>query len=203
MTNKLKKVFGNKRIIALAGEKSTGKTNNLVFLIKNYRENQNNVPIYAYGMPNMVMGYLKKLGVREISSLKQLVRKRNCILILDEMQKLRLNDRRQKEALNDFVDFVYHNNVYVILSSPNIREFNSVIGGVIERWLLKSVRKDLCINGSQLKKVIDDYKGRYKYLDAIEVPLNELLLINDEEETIINCAYIKEADNKTGNPNLF
>ncbi len=77
-------------------------------------------------------------------------------------KKLKLNDRRCKDTLDEFIDFVYHNNVYVIFSSPNIREFNSVIGGVIEQWLLKTVRKDMCINGSQLKKVVEEYNGRFK-----------------------------------------
>jgi len=200
---KLKKIFGNSRIVGLAGDKNSGKTNNLVNLIIDYRKNKQNVPIYAYGMPKQVMDVLKKHGVKEISSIKHLIGKRDCIVILDEFQKLRLNDRRYKEALSDFVDFVYHNNACVILSSPSIREFNSVIGGVIEKWLLKSLKKDSCVNGSQLKKVVEDYKGRYKSLDAIDTPKNELLVINDEEEIVIKCEYVKEADNKLTNQDLF
>jgi len=200
---KLKTVFKDCRIVGLAGIKNSGKTNNLVSLIEDYRQKNKDTAIFAYGMPVSVMKHLKRLGVKEISSMRHLVHKKNCILILDEFQKLKLNDRRYKEDLAEFIDFVYHNNVYVILSSPNIREFNSVIGGVIEKWLLKTVRKDLCVNGSQLKKVVDDYKGKFKSLGAIEVPVNTLLLINDYEEITLNCRYISEADNKADNTNLF
>lgn len=199
---KLKDIFGKKRILGLAGEKSTGKTNNLVYLFREFRA-ENTSPIYAYGMPREVMKYLRTIGVKEISSLKQLVKKRDCFLIIDEFQKLKLNDRRYKEALDEFIDFVYHNNIYVVLSSPNIREFNSIIGGVIEKWLLKTVRKDLCVNGSQLKKVIEDYKGSLKSLGCIETSLSQILIINDEEEIIIECKYVKEADNKKDNVDLF
>lgn len=200
---KLKEIFGDKRIVALVGEKNTGKTNNLVYLIKEYRETRKDVPIYIYGFPADVVHYLVKYNVREISSLKHLIQKRDCVIIIDEMERLNLSDRRYKEQLDKFVDFIYHSNAYVILCSPNIREFNSVIGGVIERYLLKTVRLDSCVNGSQLKQVIDDYKGKYKSLDAIEVPKNEMLLINNDQEIIIECGYVKEADTKEMNKNLF
>lgn len=199
----LKKIFKDCRIVGLAGEKNSGKTNNLIYLIKEFRAKNKEVPIYAYGMPDMVMKFLKKLNVKEISSLKHLVKKKDCIIIVDEFQKLKLNDRRFKYQLNEFVDFIYHNNVYAIFSTPNIREFNSVIGTVIERWLLKSIDVDDCINGSQLKSVVDGYNGRYKCLGSIEVPADEMLLINDEEEIIIKSEYVKEADNKLDNKKLF
>tara|TARA_Y100000310_G_scaffold341019_1_gene438815 strand:+ start:12370 stop:12975 length:606 start_codon:yes stop_codon:yes gene_type:complete len=200
---KLKTIFGKDRIVGLAGEKQSGKTNNLISLIVDFRKKNKDVPIYVYGMPNMVMDFLKKLNVKEISSLKHLIKKRDCLLIIDEFQRLNLNDRRCKEQLNMFVDFVYHNNVYTILSSPNIREFNHNIGAVIERWLIKTVRQDMCVNGSQLKKVIAEYSGRYKELDSINIPVNKLLLINEEEEIILDCEYIKEADSKIVNKKLF
>lgn len=199
----LKEIFKDCRIVAIAGLKNTGKTNNLVYLIKNLRETNKDTNIFAFGMPIEVMNYLKKLKVEEISSIKHLVKKKNCLLILDEFQQLKLNDRRYKDDLDSFIDFVYHNNVYVILSSPNIREFNSIIGGVIEKWLLKSIRIDNCINGSQLKKAIESYKGRFKVLGSLDVPVNQLLVINDNKEIVINCEYVKEADSKKCQENVF
>jgi len=68
---------------------------------------------------------------------------------------------------------------------------------------ITSVRPDMCVNGSQLKKVIKDYKGRFKSLGAIVVPVDKLLVINENEELVISCKYIPEADNKLSNPKLF
>jgi len=201
--SKLGVIFKNARIVGLAGNKHTGKSNNLCQLIKEYHSIQKSIPVYVYGMPKIVMKELGTMGVYEISSLNQLVGKKDCILILDEFQKLKLNDRRHKDELNEFVDFVYHNNVYVILSSPNIREFNSIIGGVIEKWLLKSIRIDQAINGSQLKKVVEAYKGRYKSLGSIHTEKNEILLINDDYETVLTINYYPECDSKINVKELF
>ena len=143
------------------------------------------------------------LNDKDAKTLKQMIKKRDCFLIIDEFQKLRLNDRRNKEQLDEFIDLIYHRNVYVLLSSPNIREFNTVIGGKIERWLLKTISIDACINGSQLKEKVDEYKGKYKFLGIIEVPKNEILVMNDDEELIIKCNYVREADTKKTNKDLF
>ena len=43
----------------------------------------------------------------------------------------------------------------------------------------------------------------YKSIGAIEIPINKLLLINDNEEKLITCGYVKEADNKAQNVNIF
>ncbi len=201
--SKLKTIFKNARIVALAGDKNSGKTNNLIHLIQDYRETNKDTPIYVYGMQGSLMPMLKKLNVKEISSLKHLSKKQNAILIIDEFQRLKLNDRRYKDELDEFKDFVYHNNVYAILSTPSIREFNSIIGGIVEKWLLKDVSEDMCVNGSQLKRVISRYNGRYKSLGDISIPVDKLLLINDEEEIIIDCPYVEEADTKKDNVELF
>lgn len=201
-----KTIFKDCRIAALAGEKSSGKSNNIIALIHEMREEEplKNLDVFVYGFSKEVTKYLKKkLNCHEISSIKQLAKKKNCLVIIDEMQKLKLNDRRYKDDLSEFVDFTYHNNVYCLLSSPNIREFNSVIGSVVEKWLLKSVSVDDCINGSHLKKVVDEYKGVYKSLGRIEMPKNELLVVNNEYDIILECAYVEMADKKRDLVKIF
>jgi len=201
---KLNQIFSNDiRISAIAGSKNSGKTNNMIHLLKDFRETDKKTPIYAYGFPISLKSTIKKLKIKPISSLTQLLNKASCILVLEEFQRLKLNDRRYKDTLAEFINFVYHRNVYVILSSPDIREFNSLIGGVIQRWLLKTINIDQCVNGSQIKKVIEDYKGSYKLLGSISVPKNELLVINDDEEIVITCPYEDDADHKKSNKPLF
>ena len=202
---KLREVFGGKRIVGLAGAKNSGKTNNLLALIKDFRQYKKDVPIYVFGLEQAALDWLAKnfKGIYEVSTLNQLSNKRNSLIVVDEMQILKLNDRRNTDGLNKFVDFIYHHNNWVILSSPSLREFNSVIGSKIERWALKSMHITDLVNGSQLKDIVLNYKGRYKSLDSIEIGKGKLLVINDEHERVIELDYIKEVDSKMKNIDIF
>ena len=198
-----KKVFKEGRVVGLAGNKSSGKSNNVAYMIKDFRQKGNSTPVYVYGFPKEAIEYLKTINVTEIDSIEQLATKKNCIILIDEFQRLKLNDRRHKEELKDFINFLYHRNVYVMFISPDIREFNSIIGGVIETWLLKNISEHQAINGSQLKKVIQGYKGRYKSLGTIHVGKGELILINNDYSQIITCEYVPEVDDKKDHEELF
>ena len=201
---KLKDIFGRGRIIGLASEKNTGKTNNLVYLIKEFRERNKKTPLYIFGFEEKALNTLLQLeNIYEISTLEHLSEKKDCILIIDEFQKLSLNDRRYKKQTDGFVDFIHHNNNYVILSSPNVSEFNSVIGRIFEGWLIKTLHSDNLVNGSQLKRIVNAYQGRFKSINDIVVPKDKLLLVNKEKEVVINCPYVKEADDKLNNKDLF
>ena len=84
---KLKELFGDKRIVALAGEKHSGKTNNIVSLLLDFRQQNKETPIYVYGLPAEVIELLQKHNIIEISDLQQLINKKDCLLILDEYQR--------------------------------------------------------------------------------------------------------------------
>lgn len=201
---KIKELFGDKKIVGLAGEKSSGKTNNLMALLEEFRQTNKDTCVYVYGLNEKTLAWTKKLGnVFEVSSIEQLTDKKNSLIIIDEFNKLKLNDRRYKDLLDSFVDFIYHNNNWVIFSSPNLREFNSVIGAKIERWALKTLRLNDLINGSHLKDAVLDYNGRYKVINNIQIEKNKLLIINDRYEQILELKYIAEIDDKKNNVDIF
>lgn len=201
---KLKTLFGDYRVVGLAGEKSSGKTNNLISLIEDFRINNKETKIYLYGLDEICLKYLNKFdNIFEVSSLEQLSDKKNCLIIVDEFQKLHIGDRRYKDLLDKFIDFVYHSNNWVIFSSPNLREFNSVIGSKIERWAIKSLRIRDLVNGSHLKEAVLGYNGRYKVFDAISIDKGKLLIINDDFEKVLEIGYIKEIDFKIKNKDIF
>ncbi|MFA6074020.1 MAG: hypothetical protein WC758_07935 [Candidatus Woesearchaeota archaeon] len=201
---KLKEVFGDKRVLGLAGEKNSGKTNNLMALLKDFRNKNKTTEIYVFGLEEQVLNWVKKFeNVFEISSLEQLRDKKDSLIILDEFQRLRLNDRRYRDLLNDFIDFIYHNNNWVIFSSPNLREFNSIICGKIERWALKSLRLKDLICGSQLKEAVLGYNGRFKCINDISIEPEKLLIINEDYERVIELDYIKDVDTKFKSKDIF
>ena len=200
----IKEIFGDKRIVGLAGNKSEGKTNNLMALIEDFRKENKETPVYVYGMDEICLEWLSQFAeIYEISELSQLSDKKNCMIVMDEFQRLHLNDRHYKELLDEFIDFIYRNNNWVIFSSPNLREFNSVIGSKIERWVLKSLDLQSLVNGSQLKMAVMEYNGRFKVLKNIRIEKNRLLVINSEHEKVISVRYIVEVDVKRHNIDIF
>ena len=201
----LKEVFGNSKIVGLAGEKDSGKTNNLAALIKDFRQYNKKTQIYVYGFEEPVIQWLQNQfkEIYEISSLEQLRSKRNSLIIIDEFELLQLNNRRYTEQLNQFVDFVYHHNNWVILCSPSLREYNSIIGSKIERWAIKSIDATSLVNGSQLKDAVLNYKGRHKAINSVDIGKDKLLIINQDYEKVIELEYIKEVDTKLKNVNIF
>jgi len=200
----LKKLFGNKRIVGLAGEKSSGKTNNLMAIIKDFRKYNKTTKIYFYGLDGVTTTWLKKQGnCFEVSSINQLTNKDGCIFILDEVQRLKLNSRQHKDLVDKFVDFIDHSNNYAILSSPNLREFNSILGSKIQRWALKTIGFSNLVNGSQLKDVVNNYSGRYKMINDIIIPKEKLLIYNEDEELTLELEYIKEIDKKKDQVDVF
>jgi len=202
---KIEQMFGNTRVIGFVGRKDTGKTNNIISALKEFREYNKETAIYFYGLDDFTTFWVKKniSNSEEISSLGHLAGKKDSLIILDEIQKLNLTDRRYKPLLDDFIDFIYHSNNWAILCSPNLREFNSMIGGVIERWIIKSLSEDELVNGSQLKEAIGKYAGRYKRLKFVNISQNEALALNNDFERIIPFDYLPEIDTKVTNKSIF
>lgn len=200
----LKKLFGDKRIVALVGEKSSGKTNNLMSAVKEFRQKNDSTEILFFGLDSRTSDWISRFpNTHEFSELEHLNGKENCIIIIDEMQLLGLNDKRQKERRDAFADFIYHDNNYAIISSCNTREFNSVIGAIVERWAVKVVRSSSLVNGSQIKDRVARYRGRYKKIDGIFTPKDTMVVLNDEIETVLTFDYINEIDGKKENIDVF
>jgi len=204
---KLQLVFGKKRIVLLAGNKDDGKTNNIVCLVLDFRKKNTHTPIYFYGLDDNIFRILKRKipNIHKMTTLKHLKGKSNSLFIIDEFQKLKLNDRRYKDTLDDVCDMIYHKdkNNRILFCSPNLREINSVIGSRIERWIVKSILFDNLVNGSQLKDAVREYKGNYRELNDIVVPKNKLLILGEDVDTEIVCPYVKEVDNKKDIKDIF
>ena len=211
----LKQIFKHKRVVAIAGNRHQGKTNNILRLIYDYRQDEKRqkkplkkrLKIYAYGLPcdEAIENLMIKLDIIRISSLEQIANKKDCLLVLDEFQILKLNDRRNKDLLVKLMAKIYHpeQNNYILFCSPTTREYNTVISGYIEAWLLKSMSLSDCINGSQLKNALLKYKGHYNQMDYYDIPKYKLLFLNDDCDIVFDCPYLAEADNKSKIEKLF
>lgn len=201
----LRQVFSEgARVAAIAGESNSGKTSSLVYMLRDFRRFNKDTSIVVYGFSPDLMDKLKQeLNLIEINNLEQISGYSGALVILDEFQRLGLNSSKNKELTSELFSFAFHSNNWIVLSSPALREFNSVIGSFIQRWCLKSCRVKSLINGSQIKDIVNGYKGRFRSLGNLEIPKNKMVVISDNQEIIIEFPYEERDDTKKNNIDIF
>ena len=144
-------VFDGVRIAALAGEKNTGKTNNLVYLLLDFHKANPDRQIVIFGFNEVTTKYLiDKCKAKVINRLEQLNYYKKALFVLDEAQKLHLHDRRQRDIIDNITAMIYHEELdnYLLISSPQLRTFNRQVCSMVETWLIKTVKANSCANGS-------------------------------------------------------
>lgn len=200
----LKDVFDKKRIVGVIGNTNSGKSNNIIYLIDDFRKTNKDVNIAIYGFKEEVSQKLqKKYNCQVIETLEHISQLKNSLIVMDEFQKLRLGDRRYKVLTDEFFDFIYHNNNWIILSSPNLSEYNKLICSKVEIWLLKSLFTKQLVNGSDIKRIVEDYKGDRKRLGYLHIDKSELMLHSSTHTALIKCDYMKDFDSKSKNIDIF
>ena len=201
----LKKVFEcGARIVGLAGSGSSGKTNCLIYLLLDFHQHCPDIEIYVYGLGEFVTNWtIKNLNAIEISSIDHLSSRSNSIICIDECHLLNLSSRKHQEEISAFAAFINHSNNFCILSTANTREFNLNLGSIVDKWLIKTLKFDSLINGSPLKKALINYRGRFKRLKDVIVPIGKLLILSEDREVILDIPYLKEIDTKMNLSDLF
>ena len=197
------KLFEHYRVFGCVGVTNSGKTNNLVFLVSELKKFNPDLSIVVYGFNKEVTDYLVGLGCRNVDSLKQLSLVRDSVIFVDEFQKLKISDRRYKSLSDEFFDFIYHNNNWVILSSPNLSEFNKMVCRRVKVWFVKNLSIDDLVNGSSLKSALNDYMGVYKSLGRFNISKSSFLVLCDEQNFLFDCDYVKMVDSKKDNRFIF
>jgi len=199
----LKKIFKDNRIVGVVGNPNSGKTNNVIFLIKQFIEANPKANVVIYGFNQLSTNYLTKLGCVVVNSLAQISLSQNSLIVLDEFQKLRISDKRYRELSQEFFDFIYHNNNWLLLSSPNLAEFNKLICRRVDAWLIKELYVNDLVNGSRVKTVCMDFKGFIKALGRFNVKKNEMLFLTDITSEKFVIPYLKDVDGKIINIDIF
>jgi len=199
----LKKIFKTNRIVGVIGNPNSGKTNNIIYLVESFLKINPKANVVIYGFNQVSTIYLKKLGCTTADSLAQLSLVNNSLIVLDEFQKLHLSDKRYRELSQEFFDFIFHNNNWLILSSPNLSEFNKLVCRRVDAWLIKELYTRDLVNGSKVKTICEDYKGFVKSLGRFNIDKNKILFLSDIASELLNVSYIKSVDTKLDNIDIF
>lgn len=190
----MKRIFKKPSLIGIVGNPNSGKSNLIYHIIETLRKDSD-FNLVTYG--------LKYKQGQEIFSLDELEQAKNSIIIIDECLSLfELNNRAKKEQIETTLRLIFHNNNIIILSllPENCKKFlSSKFTTVIFK---KSTLPDF-INGSMIKRIVNNYKGAERGNTILDIPINQALIFDGKSYNIIDVDYYEKFDSKRHNSSIL
>jgi len=189
-------LFKGPSVIGIVSDGNQGKSN-LIYWILEELSKKYNFRKYAYGLRCGIVGVVPVSSVEEIEQI------RNSLIIIDEFSSLfDLENRKERNSIENTFRLLFHNNNIVILSGhgENFKKFISAkCSSVIFK---KSTIADL-INGSSIKNVLLNYKGMERGSTILNLKENEAIIFDGLHYTKIDIPYLSQYDTKAKNVPIF
>lgn len=147
------KEFSKTKSIALLGGTRSGKTSlacALVDKLKKYK------PIYWFSHPKPEL--LKEQGFRQLESLEELTILHDSVVVIDEAQLyITKHEKKNNDLLLKILTLASQRNITLILITQVSQFINKRLESLIDVWFVKDIDYNTLKNGSQSKRMIQDY----------------------------------------------
>lgn len=195
MTKKLIDYFDKPKVISIIADVHQGKSN-LIYHLAEELQKEYSFNLYTFGLKNQVP------NAKEINSLDELEEIRDSLIFLDEFYSLfDLEDRKKKKQIEITLRLINHNNnILVLVGLPE--NFKKFISAKIDVCFYKKVKLDDFINGSRVKKNLQDYQGTYKGSKTLNLAQNQVLVF-DKDYNLFDVPYLEKYDSKKDNIDIF
>lgn len=188
--------FNAPKIIGIVSDPNEGKSNLAHYLIKELKENYT-FKLYTYGFRTEISGTPQIFSIREVEEI------RDSIIFIDEFYTLfDLEDRRKKMMVENTLRLLFHNNNILVLIGVG-ENFKKFVSGKLNTIFFKKVTFSDLINGSSMKRAIQDYKGYEKGSAVLNLKKNEVIVYNGKNYRKFLVPYLKEADSKVDNVSIL
>lgn len=193
MNNKdiIKATFDSPKIVALVGDTNSGKSNTLYWIINTLRE-AGDFNLYTYGLRVPIE------NSTEIYSTGELEQIQDSIVVLDEVMTMwNLDDRKNKQAIENSLRLIHHNNNILLLSMlpENLKKF---IASKVNTYIFKRCTLPDFINGSVAKRIAESYAGPERGSIVLNLPDN-LAMLYALHYFKFTVPYMKQYDTKLTN----
>lgn len=150
MSAELKKEWvDNNKPVAVIGGTNSGKTNLAFWLASQCSHKEK----YTLGYPVEVKGFI------QISDKDELFRLKDCVVIIDEFQRMfDRYGRHHNDSLEEALDFAEHRNIKIILTSQNNQAIDRNLESRIKCWALKRINVHTLKQGGMCKVAMDTIK---------------------------------------------
>ena len=190
-------LFNKPKIIAIVGNPNEAKSNLIYYLIDKLKNNFK-FNLYYFGLRSHIDG-------NQINSVKELEQIKSSIIFIDEFNSLfNLEDRKQKLAIENTLRMIFHNNNILILSGlPN--NYKKFLSAKINVFIYKKIFYDDLINGSKVKKIINDYNDteNIKGSSVLNLPKNFALVYDGNNYRLFKIPYMEKYDTKKDNQSIL
>lgn len=183
-------LFDKPKLIGLIGNTNSGKSN-LIYDIIETLGASHDFNLITYG--------LKFKQGAEIFSLEELEQVKNSIVILDEVFSLfDLDNRAKKKQVEQTLRLLHHNNNILILSilPENCKKF---LASKLNAVIFKHCTIADFINGSAIKRVVNQYRGAEMGSTILDIPIDKALLFNGQNYKMLDIKYHAKYDSKKNN----
>ena len=180
-TNPLKLNLDNTDSIAVIGDRSTGKTNLVFYLLNNYRGVRD---VYLYGYPKKLPGF------KRVSSWTDLLKLTDSIIYIDEVHRyIKLYDRRANIELMELLSFLRHENNTLIFSTQLSQFITKGVEASIQTWLIKRLDILSLKNGSKPKRILNEIADARITEKGMALENNEVISYDNLQEIGFNGIY--------------
>jgi hypothetical protein len=186
----MRELFDAPKLVGVIADVHTGKSNLLYHIIETLRA-KHDFNLITYGLKY-------KQGV-EIFSLEELEQIKNSIIILDETFSLfDLDNRAKKKQIEQTLRLIHHNNNVLILSllPENAKKF---LASKFNLLIFKKCSIADFINGSMVKRVVQQYCGPEKGNTVLDIPIDKALMFDGKNYKMLDSPYYAQYDSKKNN----
>lgn len=193
---KISELFGKPKIISIIANANEGKSNLIYYLIEEVKKDFPKTKIWVYGLRCP----LNKVEV--FHSINELEVIKDSIIFVDEfMSLIDLDNRKNKQKVENTLRLIFHNNnVLILVGLPE--NFKKFISSKTDVFIYKRVTFADFINGSTAKQRIMEYNGYEKGSTILNLDKGEAILYN-KRYSFVNIPYLKKYDTKKDNPDIL
>jgi hypothetical protein len=190
------KLFDEPRLIGMIGDRNSGKSNMLYWLIKALRESYH-FNLFYYGLRAKITNALQIFSVEELEIVH------DSIVIIDEFASLfDVDDRTQKKQIENTLRLINHNNNVILLCGlpENYRKF---IASKLDAMIFKQSSIGDAINGSMVKKRIINYGGDERGSAMLAMKQDEAIVYDGIHYYKATIPYVQDGDTKLKNESIL
>jgi len=204
--NMLSELFVRNRVVGVLGNPNTAKSSLVLFSILKLKADFPKTQVYVFGVEASLKPYLESKGIRYLYSTEDILdlKLRNSVIYVDEVADFFSTASRDKQTdrFKRFINRIYHNNCFFVLSTAEVGYFNKFACSLINCFLVKEIELDSLVNNTWVKRLVKGLPRSSEY--RVELAKKDFYVLDFNSLTKkCSFSYNSDLDSKVENVNPF